>query len=97
MCKISAAAWKPRFGLNFPGNYQFRRAFGGTSSRVHTKDGIGGGYFGGEVQMGVDVGGGGNVAVTQPLPDLLQAHPVGVQKTGATVPAVRLRSCIQKH
>lgn len=64
------------------------RDIGGASAWVNAKDGIGGGYFGGEIQMGINVGCGGNIAVTQPLLNLLLAHPVGIQKAGAAVPEV---------
>ena len=36
--------------------------------------------------MGVDVGCGGNVAVSQPLLNLLQAYTIGIQKTRAAMP-----------
>ena len=38
--------------------------------------------------MGVDVGCGGNVAVSQPLLNLLQAHTIGIQKTRTAMPEI---------
>ena len=38
------------------------------------------------VQVGVDVGRGGNVAVAQPFLDLLHRHPLLEQQAGAAVP-----------
>ena len=38
------------------------------------------------VQVGVDVGRGGDVAVTQPFPDLLHGYPLLQQQAGAGVP-----------
>lgn len=35
--------------------------------------------------MGVDVGGSGKIAVSQPLLNLLERHAVGKEQTGATV------------
>ena len=39
-----------------------------------------------EIQVGVDVGRGGKVAVAQPFLNLLHAHAVGQQEAGAGVP-----------
>ena len=36
--------------------------------------------------MGVDVGCGGNIAVSQPLLNLLQAHTIGIEETGTAMP-----------
>ena len=35
--------------------------------------------------MGIDIGCGGNIAVPQPLLNLLQAHTIGIQKTRAAM------------
>lgn len=48
-------------------------------------DGLGGGNLGAVVQMGVDVAGGADVAVAQPLLDVLQGHAVGVEQARAAV------------
>ena len=49
-------------------------------------DGLGGGHLGAVVQVGVDVAGGADVAVAQPLLNVLQSHAVGVEQAGAGMP-----------
>ena len=53
--------------------------------REVSQDGIGGSYLGAVVQVGIDIAGGADVAVTQPLLDVLERHAVGVEQAGAAV------------
>ena len=55
------------------------------SGGIYADDGVGRSDLGAEIQVGVDVRGGGNITVPQPLLDLLQADSVGVQQTGAAM------------
>ena len=54
--------------------------------RENADDGIGRGYLAGKIQMGIDIAGGADIAVPQPLLNFLQAHAVGVKQAGAAVP-----------
>ena len=49
-------------------------------------DGIGRGHFAGEIQMCINVACCADVTVTQPLLNLLQAHAIGIEQTGTTMP-----------
>ena len=53
---------------------------------VHTHDRIGGCHFRGEIQVRVNVWGGRNVAVTQPLLNFFQAYTVCVQQACTAMP-----------
>ena len=44
--------------------------------------------FGGIIQVGIDVAGGGNIAVTQPFLDVFKSNAVGIEQAGAAVPKV---------
>ena len=44
------------------------------------------GDLAGKIQMGIDIAGGADIAVPQPLLDFFQAHPVGVKQACAAVP-----------
>ena len=48
-------------------------------------DGIGRGDLAGKIQMGINIAGGADIAVPQPLLNFLQAHAVGVKQAGAAV------------
>ena len=54
--------------------------------RENADDGIGRGYLAGKIQMGINIAGGADIAVPQPLLNFLQAHAVGVKQAGAAVP-----------
>ena len=47
--------------------------------------GFGRGEFGTVIQMSVDIGGGGEIAVSQPFLDLLHGYAVGKQQAGTTM------------
>ena len=47
--------------------------------RKNAQDGLGGAHLGAVAQVGADVAGGADVAVTEPDLDVLQGHAVGVQ------------------
>ena len=49
-------------------------------------DGIGRRYLAGEIQMCINVACCADVTVTQPLLNLLQAHAIGIEQTGTTMP-----------
>ena len=49
-------------------------------------DGIGRGHFAGEIQMCINVACCADVAVTEPLLNLFQAHTIGVEQAGAAMP-----------
>ena len=49
-------------------------------------DGIGRRYLTGEIQMYINVACCVDVTVTQPLLNLLQAHAIGIEQTGAAMP-----------
>ena len=72
--------------LKKPKNQEGNRRALPSSSRVDSENCIGRSNLGIEIQMGVDVGCGGNIAVSQPLLNLLQAHTIGIQKTRAAMP-----------
>ena len=48
-------------------------------SRKIAEDFVGRGHFGVVVQMGVNIAGGSDVTVTQPLLNVLERHTVGVE------------------
>ena len=48
-------------------------------------DGIGRGHFAGEIQMCINVACCADVAVTEPLLNLFQAHAIGIEQTGTTM------------
>ena len=54
--------------------------------REIVKDLIGGVDLGVVVQMGVDVAGGADIAVTEPFLNVLEGYAVGVQKCSAGMP-----------
>ena len=54
----------------------------------NTEDGVGGIDLRIKVQMGVNVGRCGNIAVSEPHPDILQRHALAIQKRSARVPQV---------
>ena len=54
--------------------------------RENADDGIGRGYLAGKIQMGIDIAGGADIAVPQPLLNFLQAHAVGVKQACAAMP-----------
>ena len=56
------------------------------SGGIYADDGVGRSDLGAEIQVSVDIRGGGNITVPQPLLDLFQADSVGVQQTGAAMP-----------
>ena len=73
----------------------FRRDIGGTSevhasnrSRIDAQNRVGRSNLGAEIQVRIDVGSGGNIAVPQPLLDLPQTHAVCKQETGAAMAKV---------
>ena len=49
-------------------------------------DGIGRGHFAGEIQMCINVACCADVAVTEPLLNLFQAHTIGIEQTCTTMP-----------
>ena len=49
----------------------------------HIDDGIGRGDLAGKIQMGINIAGGADIAVPQPLLNFFQAHAVGVKQAGA--------------
>ena len=51
-------------------------------------DGIGRGHFAGEIQMCINVACCADVTVTEPLLNLLQAHAIGIEQTGAAMAKV---------
>ena len=51
-------------------------------------DGIGRGHFAGEIQMCINVACCADVAVTEPLLNLFQAHTIGVEQAGAAMAKV---------
>ena len=51
-------------------------------------DGIGRGHFAGEIQMSINVACCADVAVTEPLLNLFQAHTIGVEQAGAAMAKV---------
>ena len=73
-----------------------------------TKDLISRGHLGVVVQMGVDVAGGADVAVTQPFLDVLEGYPISIKERCAGVPEVvepdsphpvffqKLRECLRE-
>ena len=61
--------------VNFP-NEQTQRIL--VEAGKNSLDGLGGGHLGAVIQVGVDVAGGADVAVAQPLLNVLQGHAVGV-------------------
>ena len=56
--------------------------------RENTDDGIGRGYLAGKIQMGINIAGGADIAVPQPLLNFLQAHAVGVKQACAAMAQV---------
>ena len=48
-------------------------------------DGIGRRHLAGKIQMCINVAGRADVAVTEPLLNLLQAHAIGIEQTGAAM------------
>ena len=54
--------------------------------RENADDGIGRGDLAGKIQMGIDIAGGADIAVPQPLLNLFQAHAVGVKQACAAMP-----------
>ena len=48
-------------------------------------DCIGRGDLAGKIQMGINIAGGADIAVPQPLLNLLQAHAIGIEQTGAAM------------
>ena len=52
----------------------------------HIDDGIGRGDLAGKIQMGINVACCADIAVPQPLLNLLQAHAIGIEQTGAAMP-----------
>ena len=54
--------------------------------RKITEDLVGGGYLGAVIEVGVDVAGRSDVAVTQPLLDVLEGYAVGIEKGRTGVP-----------
>ena len=62
--------------------------FGGMSGGIYADDGVGRSDLGAEIQVSVNVRGGGNITVSQPLLDLLQADTVGVQQAGAAMAGI---------
>ena len=54
--------------------------------RENADDGIGRGYLAGKIQMGINIAGGADIAVPQPLLNFFQAHAVGVKQACAAVP-----------
>ena len=57
-------------------------------TRKIAEDFVGRGHLGVVVQMGVDVAGGSDVAVAQPLLNVLEGHTVGVEKGRAGMPEI---------
>ena len=51
--------------------------------RENADNGIGIGHLAGEIQMCTNVACCADVTVTEPLLDLLQAHAIGIEQTGA--------------
>ena len=56
--------------------------------RENADDGIGRGYLAGKIQMGINIAGGADIAVPQPLLNFFQAHAVGVKQACAAVAQV---------
>ena len=56
--------------------------------RENADDGIGRGYLAGKIQMGINIAGGADIAVPQPLLNFLQAHAIGIEQTGTTMAQV---------
>lgn len=56
--------------------------------RENADDGIGRGYLAGKIQMGINIAGGADIAVPQPLLNFFQAHAVGVKQAGAAMAQV---------
>ena len=56
--------------------------------RENADDGIGRGYLAGKIQMGINIAGGADIAVPQPLLNFLQAHAVGVKQACAAMAQV---------
>ena len=54
----------------------------------HIDDGIGRGDLAGKIQMGINVACCADIAVPQPLLNLLQAHAIGIEQTGAAMAQV---------
>ena len=54
--------------------------------RENADDGIGRGHLAGKIQMGINIAGGADIAVPQPLLNFLQAHPVGIKQACAAMP-----------
>ena len=57
----------------------------GVLLRKDSFNGLGGSHLGAVIQVGVDVAGGADVTVAQPLLNVLQGHAVGVEQAGAGV------------
>ena len=68
-----------------PKNQEGNRRAHPSSSRVDSENRIGRSNLGIEIQMGADVGCGGNIAVSHPLLNLFQAHTIGIQQAGTAV------------
>ena len=56
--------------------------------RENADDGIGRGYLAGKIQMGINIAGGADIAVPQPLLNFLQAHAIGVKQACAAMAQV---------
>ena len=56
--------------------------------RENADDGIGRGHLAGKIQMGINIAGGADIAVPQPLLNFLQAHPVGIKQACAAMAQV---------
>ena len=56
--------------------------------RENADDGVGRGYLAGKIQMDIDIAGGADITVTEPLLNLLQAHAIGIEQTGAAMAQV---------
>ena len=53
--------------------------------RENADDGIGRGDLAGKIQMGINIAGGADIAVPQPLLNLFQAHAVGIKQACAAM------------
>ena len=70
----------------FPGSWRpIRRPISFLAGKV-AKNFVGGSHLGVVVQMGVNVAGGADVAVAQPLLDVLEGYAVGIEKGRTGVP-----------
>ena len=54
--------------------------------RISRQNRIGGGNLIAVIQMGVNIGGGSNITVSEPFLNILQRNTVGIQQAGAAMP-----------